>query len=316
MSDQALTPSLPAPPRVPEALLRSLRQAWPTYLVAAIIYGGFVALTLAAQTIPLWLLLPALTVLLSWHSSLQHECSHGHPTRRWRLDLVLGWLSLGLWLPFIRYRDVHLAHHRDHHLTCPLEDPESWYVTAAEWRAMGPLGRGLRWTLQTLAGRMVLGPAVTVIGYWRSELRLLLAGDRRLWRIWATHALGAAAVILWVTQVAGLPLWLFLLGAVYPAIGLSLIRSFAEHRAVARPEERSAMVRSRGPLALLFLNNNLHVVHHRHPGLPWFRLPRAAHRPGLADDAAAGAGLYDGYRSIFRRYLLAPIDHPVHPSQR
>lgn len=316
MSDQTFTPHLPTAPRVPAGLLRSLRQAWPTYLVAGAIYGGFVALTLSADRLPVWALLPALAVLLAWHSSLQHECSHGHPTRRWRMDLVLGWLPLGLWLPFIRYRDLHLAHHRDHHLTCPLEDPESWYVSRAQWQAMGPLGRAGRWALQTLAGRMLFGPAVIVLGYWRAELRDLLAGDRRLWRIWAIHGVGTVAVGLWVTQVAGLPLWLFFLGAVYPSIGLSSIRSFAEHRAVARPEERSAMVRSRGPLAWLFLHNNLHVVHHRHPGLPWFRLPGMADRPGLASDAAAGAGLYRGYRSIFRRYLLAPIDHPVHPGER
>lgn len=316
MSDHAMNSPLPATPRVPSDLPRILRHAWPTFLVAAGVYGGFAGLTAVADRVPLWLTLPALAVLLAWHSSLQHECSHGHPTRRWRLDLVLGWLPLGLWLPFIRYRDVHLAHHRDHHLTCPLEDPESWYVTGRQWATMGPLGRGLRWTLQTLAGRILLGPAFVLITYLADEVRAVAAGDRRIAGIWAVHGLGAGAVILWVTQIAGIPLWLYFLGAVYPAIGLSLIRSFAEHRAGGRPEERCALVRSRGPLALLFLNNNLHVVHHRHPGLPWFRLPRAADRPDLAADAAAGAGVYRGYRSIFRRYLLAPIDHPVHPDDR
>ena len=33
------------------------------------------------------------------------------------------------------------------------------------------------------------------------------------------------------------------------------------------------IIEDRGPLALLFLNNNLHAVHHAHPRLPWYRLP-------------------------------------------
>jgi hypothetical protein len=29
--------------------------------------------------------------------------------------------------------------------------------------------------------------------------------------------------------------------------------------------------------------------------------------------AAAGAGLYDGYLDVFRRYLVRPFSQPVHP---
>ena len=32
--------------------------------------------------------------------------------------------------------------------------------------------------------------------------------------------------------------------------------------------------------------------------------------------AAAGAGLYAGYGSVFVRHLLRPFDHPVHPRER
>ena len=33
------------------------------------------------------------------------------------------------------------------------------------------------------------------------------------------------------------------------------------------------MVEAEAPLALMFLNNNLHALHHAEPGLAWYRLP-------------------------------------------
>ena len=36
---------------------------------------------------------------------------------------------------------------------------------------------------------------------------------------------------------------------------------------------RIVIIEDRGPLAWLFLNDNLHVVHHRHPNRPWYDLP-------------------------------------------
>jgi fatty acid desaturase len=52
-----------------------------------------------------------------------------------------------------------------------------------------------------------------------------------------------------------------------------MLRSFCEHRYAVRPEHRTAIVESGFPLNLLFLNNNLHLIHHRFPTLPWYRIP-------------------------------------------
>ena len=66
---------------------------------------------------------------------------------------------------------------------------------------------------------------------------------------------------------------LFFFGFVYCGTALSRLRSYAEHRFADNHEERTAIV-ERSPLfGLLFLYNNLHVLHHRVPGLPWYMLP-------------------------------------------
>ena len=93
-------------------------------------------------------------------------------------------------------------------------------------------------------------------------------------------------------------------------VRFTLLRSFAEHRAVDG-ETRSAVVRSNVVFSLLYLNNNLHHTHHARPRLAWYSLPRARDELGSDEIAARGAGSYRGYADIARRYLLRPIDHPA-----
>jgi fatty acid desaturase len=100
---------------------------------------------------------------------------------------------------------------------------------------------------------------------------------------------------------------------VLPGVSLTLVRSFAEHKAANTPLERTAIVEAGAPFALLFLNNNLHYAHHKRPDLPWHALPAyyRAHRGELLHEN--GGLLYRGYREILGRYLLRPVDRPVHP---
>jgi fatty acid desaturase len=70
----------------------------------------------------------------------------------------------------------------------------------------------------------------------------------------------------------------------------------------------------RAPLmGLLFLNNNLHALHHAQPGLAWHRLPGRYRRNRAAILAANGGLVYAGYREVFARFLLRPHDQTVHP---
>src|SRR5690349_16011172 len=100
---------------------------WPTVLLIAACYAAWVA-----AGILLWPDYPLtaiviLGVVLAMQSSLMHEASHGHPTRKgWINELLVG-LPVGLVYPFRRFKSLHLCHHADERLTDPFDDPESYY---------------------------------------------------------------------------------------------------------------------------------------------------------------------------------------------
>ena len=297
-------------PRLPD------RIEVPTLLVAAVLYGAFGALTWFHEVLPWWVLLPLGGYLVAWHGSLQHEVVHGHPTPWARVNEALVLPSLWLWIPFRLYRDSHLAHHNDAILTDPLEDPESFYLTPRAWNAAGPLTRAFLWAHNSLAGRLLLGPPHCLWQLCAAEGRRLLRGDLSHTKAWLLHFAGVALVLGWVLAVCGLPLWQYLLFFVYPGIALTLLRSFLEHRAVPDPAERSAIVEAGPLLALMFLNNNLHVVHHAKPGLAWYRIPALYRRERARFLAANGGYLYRGYGEVFRRYCFRAKEHPLHPGER
>ena len=289
---------------------------WPTLAVAAVIYTGFAALTWFHQALPWWLLLPLGGYLVAWQGSLQHECVHHHPTRwRW-FNEALATPSLWLWLPFRTYRDSHLAHHRDERLTDPLDDPESYYLTAAQWRRCNAATRLLLRFRNTLLGRLLIGPLLAVHGLWREQLPRLLRGERRVWKDWAPHALGCALVLGWVVGVCDIGLAEYVALYAYPGLSLTLLRSFAEHRAEEEPANRSVIVDAGWPLALLFLNNNLHALHHRDPAVPWYDLPARYRHERARILAANGNYRFRGYGEIVRHYLLRPKEALVHPHYR
>lgn len=286
---------------------------WPTAALAVVIYGGWLALTFWHRAIPLPLLCAAGGWLVAWQASLQHEVMHGHPTRSRRVNDAIGWPPLSLWLPYPVYRLTHLRHHRDEHLTDPIEDPESVYVTSDGWRRLGRVGRALAAFNMTLLGRLTIGPAIMIAGFLASEAKLCVAGDARRRTIWAKHAAGVALLLFWITGVCGMPLATYLLGFVFFGAALTRLRSFAEHRYADEPEKRTAIVERGGLLGLLYLNNNLHVLHHVAPAVPWYRLPRLYRSERAALTDRNGGLVYSGYGDVARRYLLRPHDAALHP---
>jgi len=280
-----------------------------TLAVAALIYGGWIAATLAARRLPA----PALAALggwlIAWHGSLQHETIHGHPTQWRRVNRLLGCPPLNLWLPYARYAALHLAHHSAEGLTLPGVDPESRYLS---WRS-GRLRHAVARANATLAGRLLLGPLIEIGGFLGSEAKALAADQPGVRRAWLLHLAGVAIVGAWLFGWLHLSLGQYLAGFVYPGAALSLLRSFAEHRAAPDPAHRIAVVERAPLLGLLFLNNNLHAAHHAFPGAPWRRLPAlyAEHRAELL--RANGGLVYRGYGEVFRRFLLRPHDVLLHP---
>ncbi len=286
---------------------------WPTVLLALVIYGGFATVTWFYHDLAWWLVLPLGGYLLAWHGNLQHEAIHDHPTR-WRLlNEVLVSPALWLWMPYRVYRDTHRSHHCNDKLTDPLEDPESYYLLPDDW-ADRPAP--LRWLLtanNSLAGRLLLGPWIVCLRYWWKTLGHLAAGDALHWRAWLLHVPAVALVMVWVLWVCAIPLWGYLLFFVYPGISLALLRSFLEHQARARLGERTVIVEAEWPLALLFLNNNLHALHHERPMEAWYRLPALYRRHKKRLLHQNGGYLYRGYREVARRYLLSPKEPVAYP---
>lgn len=293
--------------------LMAQRFEWPTILLAAGVYLSFAGLTWHQALLPWWVLLSFGTVIVVLQGSLQHEVIHGHPTRlRWLND-GLGKPSFWLWLPYDIYRQLHLRHHRNDTLTDPLDDPESYYVTAGQWRCLSAPMRLILVANQTLAGRMVFGPILAVAGFWREEFRRIIAGDHRHLAIWLEHAAWIALLLAWIVAVCGMPFWQYVLLFVLPGTALTMLRSYMEHRPAKEPGARCAVVEGAGIFGFLFLNNNLHAVHHRWPGVAWYRLP-ALYRARRDEILAWNGGyLIAGYDAIARHFLLHPKDHPIHP---
>jgi fatty acid desaturase len=65
---------------------------------------------------------------------------------------------------------------------------------------------------------------------------------------------------------------------------------------------------------VLWLWNNLHIVHHLHPTMPWYDIPGyyRANREHLL--ALNGGFVYSGYLDLTKRYLTRPTFVPVHPN--
>lgn len=286
---------------------------WPTLAMLAATYVLWALGTLA------WEVSAPLSILVTgWFcaqfSSLQHEALHGHPTAHPLVNEALVFPALTLLVPYRRFRDTHLAHHHDPILTDPYDDPESNFVDPAVWpRLSAPLRALMRFN-NTLLGRLTLGPGMTMAAWIWGEARLMAAGRRDVMLGWALCAAGWVPVLWWLS-FAGMPLWAYLVAA-YIGQALLRIRTFLEHRAHEAPRARTVVVEDRGPLALLFLNNNFHAVHHMHPGVAWYRLPAlyAARRDHFL--RRNDGYVYRSYAEVFRRYFFHakdPVPHPVWP---
>jgi fatty acid desaturase len=263
-------------------------------------------------------LAPGLAVLLAalataFHASLTHEVVHGHPfPGHPRLNAALVAPALTLIIPYGRFRDTHLAHHNDSILTDPYDDPESNYLAPEVWDALHQPTRWLLTLNNTLAGRMILGPAIGVFVFLRQDIRLIRAGDRQVLRDWILHVPALGLVAGWFLWVAAMPFWAFAIAA-YLAMSILKIRTFLEHQAHERASGRTVIIEDRGPLAWMFLNNNLHVVHHMHPKVPWYRLWRLYSENASHYHRRNGGYVYRSYAEVFRAHFLRRKDPVPHP---
>ena len=145
------------------------------------------------------------------------------------------------------YRESHLEHHRDEHLTDP--DRGSGILLFHQgWPGSGWVQPGkllARWNT-TLLGRLTIGPAVMLLSFLVTG-KAVAAGRRTgQGTHLGGHMIGVAAVLFWVTVICGMPFWLYFFGFVYLGAAMTRLRSYAEHRYAdgtrsARRSSRTAM---------------------------------------------------------------------------
>ena len=249
------------------------------------------------------------------HSSLQHEALHGHPTRLRFINELLVFPSLSLCIPYGRFRDSHLEHHHDERLTDPYDDPESNYLDPKVWNGLPGWWKAVLRVNNTLAGRILLGPAVSQIAFMRGDWKAWKNGKQGILSAWLWHIPSVALVIWWMASFSPMPVWAWLV-ATYFALSVLKIRTYLEHRAHDDAQGRTVVIEDRGPLSLIFLNNNLHVVHHTHPGVPWYELP-VMFREHRDRYLGSNDGYYfRNYGQIFAKFLFKakdPVPHPLWP---
>ncbi len=281
---------------------------------------GMIGLCLAVWAVTLfWLsaVLPTLAAVLMvlvlvLHASLTHEVCHGHPLPSRRGSEALVHVNPGLFVPYLRFRDLHLAHHQDAILTDPYDDPETNYLDPARWVAMPRWLKLLRRANNTLAGRMLIGPALGQAGFMAADWAAIRAGDGQALKGWLLHLPGVV-LVLGLVWVSPMPVWTYVVCA-YVALSVLKIRTFLEHQAHEKARGRTVIIEDRGPLAFLFLNNNLHVVHHMHPKVPWYRLPELYAGNKARYQARNDGYVYRSYAQIFREHFLRakdPVPHPL-----
>ena len=169
---------------------------WPTVGLLLACYALWAVATTWAAALWLPLGMGLAVIAIAFHSSLSHEALHGHPFGSERLNEATVSPCLGLFVPYRRFRDLHLAHHVDSVLTDPYDDPESNFLDPAVWGRLSRWARRLRMLNNTLAGRMILGPALSMIALLRDDWRAIRGGDARVRTAWALHLPGVAAVLL------------------------------------------------------------------------------------------------------------------------
>ncbi len=290
---------------------------WPTLAMLALTYATFALGTLLWP----WSGLLAIVVsalAIAQYSSLQHEVLHGHPFGNCWLDDALVFPALTVFVPYLRFKDTHLQHHYDPNLTDPYDDPECNYMDPKVWeRTSRPMQKLLRLN-NTLLGRILLGPAIGTWFFSGPDIAQMLAGNRRVIQSWALHALGFVPVLIWLWGFTEMPVWAWIVAA-YIGYGILKIRTYLEHRAHEAFRARTVIIEDKGILSLLFLNNNLHVVHHCHPALPWYKLPGLYAAKGEHYRRRNESYVYRSYADIFRQFLFKakdPVPHPVWPVRK
>ncbi len=246
--------------------------AWPTLAMAVALpatHWTIVGLGLA-RLLPLWACAPILCFTAYAHYTLVHESIHanlvpGHPKLRWLNDVV-GWVgALGLthnWPVMLRGHALHHAH------TNTEQDPDlhvkgTFGRLLAKWLVFVPV------SLVPQSLLLFIAPA-----QYRKLERLLRPGEM----LQGTAVSVAVLVLLALSIATGRFLdWLCLLfiPTRVAALVLQVCFSWLPHYPFDRTERYLNTRASLWPGgAALMLQQNLHLMHHLWPGVPFYNYAR------------------------------------------
>lgn len=285
------------------------------WLTLGLILGVFVVWGVATTVLAAWSLTAALVTLAlatALYSSLQHEVIHGHPTRHQWFNDALVFPALTIFVPYLRFRDDHLAHHKDETLTDPYDDPETNYLDPTVWQNQCRLAKALHDFNNRLLGRLTIGVAIGQFKFMCSDWAKARAGQSHIKTAWIAHLAGLLPIVAWFVWIAEMPVWALIAGT-YAGLSIVKIRTFLEHQAHHRARARTVVIEDRGLLAFLFLNNNFHVVHHMHPRVSWHRLPALYHANKDHYLRRNEGYRFSSYAEVFRQFFWRAKDPVAHP---
>lgn len=269
---------------------RRLNRVLLAFYAGSSLLAYFVLPTLAHVVDPrfVWGLLPLALIANGYWATL-HEAMHGQllagadNNRRAGRALAILWGS-----SFRLLRFGHLTHHRfnRHKLDRPDSyDPAVSSVLAARLRYFGEVLGGL-YVIEVLTPLLYLLPPVRVA----KLVRAIYAGDeapmpslRPLAEQALTGSKGIAeirqdAILAWLLMIGGGIAW----GTSWPAFAaflfargflVSVLDNVYHFRTPLDRVDYAYNLSLPGPLQRLFLNMNMHRVHHRRMQVPWWQLP-------------------------------------------
>lgn len=237
--------------------------AWPTIVLAAGLWGGFVLVTWQAVTggMPVWLAAILNTVFMYAFYTPVHDAGHFAIVPR---DKRLRWLntaigmacSAPLWMFFHPLRKEHYIHHAKAN---EAGDPDLWAK-----------GSFLRVTLIQIP--LLLLNYFNPVRLWQGCVRMRLPA----WERWLSMGLFAAYTgIAASVIVAGYGWELVILWLIPWFVGVHIMQTlfgWAPHHDHSETGRYRDTRIAEYPLGdILTLQQNLHLVHHMLPSVPWYR---------------------------------------------
>ncbi len=195
-----------------------------------------------------------------------HEASHGNirgKGKAWRkAETLMGWISgFLLTVPFSVFRQLHLTHHA--HTNHPEKDPDYWVASG-------------RWWLVGLKSMSI------IVGYYWHFIHFFPRDPNAREKKYVAQSLAGFGAVYAITFLSlfygrGLDILLLWWGPALTASGfLALGFNWLPHH----PHEHQGRyqhtrILTWPVLTPVLLAQNYHLIHHLHPGLPFYLYPRA-----------------------------------------